>query len=81
MTEPEPHPPTSFDLAFTGAGLVCIAASAAMSFGDFAFGARINGWQDGLMGGRHFPFFTLMILSIASVIPVFIVKAVVARAR
>jgi hypothetical protein len=81
MNQPEPEAPSTFDLAFTVIALVCIALAAAMAFGDFALGASFNAWQAGILGGRHFPFLTVMVLGIAFVVPVFVVKAVIVRMR
>lgn len=81
MNPAEPTPPSTFDLAFTVLALAMIALAAGMGIGDFGPGAAVNDWQDSLMGGRHFPFFTVMMLSLAFVIPVFVIKAVVVRMR
>jgi hypothetical protein len=81
MSSPEPTSPSSFDLAFTVAALVFVVLAVAMALGDFALGAALNGWQRGLTGGRSFPFLSAMLLSIALVVPVFVVKAVVVRMR
>lgn len=81
MNPPEPAQPSTFDLAFTVIALVFVALAAAMAFGDFALGAWFNNWQAGFMGGRHFPFLTVMVLAIAFVVPVFVVKAVVVKVR
>lgn len=81
MNQPAPEAPSTFDLAFTVIALVFVALAAAMAFGDFALGAWFNAWQAGILGGRHFPFLTVMALSIAFVVPVFVVKAVIVRMR
>jgi hypothetical protein len=81
MSQPEPEAPSTFDLAFTVIALVLIALAVALAFGDFALGAVFNTWQSSILGGRHFPFLTVMVLGITFVVPVFVVKAVIVRMR
>lgn len=81
MSQPAPPSPSSFDLTFTVIALVFVVLAIAMGVGNFALGASVNGWQDSLMGGRHFPVFTILVLSIGFVVPVFVVKALISRAR
>jgi hypothetical protein len=80
MNAPAPAPGT-LDLVVTGLALALIALAVIMGIGDVGPGAWVNAWQTSLTGGRAFPMATILVLSLALVVPLFVVKAFVVRIR
>ncbi len=71
---------SKFDLLFNGLGLVVIALAVIVTLANVGPGAWLNDLQASLTGGNYFPMLTMFLLGGALAIPLFAVKALVARA-
>lgn len=80
MTDRSTSANTNLDFIFSVLAVAVFFVTLAMALIDIGPAHALNDWQASLTGGSSFPILTTMLLSIAFIVPLFLVKAVLARA-